>query len=102
MFTLEAVQNEIKEAVAFYQFTAKRAAIWEQIVYNLTQRINEIEAQCPGFEPNDWICNRKLDDAYRAYDEAVEVQNHLDETLEREEQRIEALQKLIDYYKAQE
>ena len=102
MFTLEAVQNELNEALKAYKRAEKCVTEWENVVYNLAHNIYALEDKCPGFEPNDWVFNRKLDDAYRAYDEAIEVQSNLNDILNREEDRIYALKTLLTYYDTEE
>lgn len=99
MFTLEAITNELYEAIENYNNLLEKVEIAKAIADNLWERVESLENISGGYEFNDWVYNRKVDDAYRAYDEAIEEYNTLYEAFENEEKRVEALRKLRRCYK---
>lgn len=99
MFTLEAITNELYEAIENYNNLLEKVEIAKAIADNLWERVESLENISGGYEFNDWVYNRKVDDAYRAYDEATEEYNTLYEAFENEEKRVEALRKLRRCYK---
>jgi hypothetical protein len=99
MFTLEAITSELYEAIENYNILLEKVEMAKAIADNLWKRVESLENLSGGYEFNDWVYNRKVDDAYRAYDEATEEYNALYEAFENEETKIEALRKLRRCYK---